>query len=85
MLCFLRYHRRYRRVPSIDQCYMHDMVCREEANVQFKRDMLVEENVLRTTGHDRRTTTDEVKALIRRSGFVPARRVLGEVAAIAAG
>jgi cyclic dehypoxanthinyl futalosine synthase len=36
--------------------------------------ILVEENVLRTTGHDRRTTTDEVKALIRRSGFVPARR-----------
>jgi len=36
--------------------------------------MLVEENVLKTTGHDRCTTVDQVKTLIRASGFVPARR-----------
>ncbi len=36
--------------------------------------ILVEENVLRTTGHDRRTTVENVKELISRSGFVPARR-----------
>ncbi|MEI6211627.1 MAG: CofH family radical SAM protein [bacterium] len=36
--------------------------------------ILVEENVLKTTGHDRRTTVENVKALIRSSGFIPARR-----------
>lgn len=36
--------------------------------------ILVEENVLKTTGHDRRTTVESVKSLIRTSGFIPARR-----------
>ncbi len=36
--------------------------------------ILVEENVLKTTGHDRQTTVARVKELIRASGFVPARR-----------
>ena len=36
--------------------------------------ILVEEQVLKTTGHDRRTTVAQVQALIRASGFVPARR-----------
>lgn len=36
--------------------------------------ILVEENVLRTTGHIRRTTVENVKTMIRNSGFIPARR-----------
>lgn len=36
--------------------------------------VLVEENVLKTSGYERRTTEDKVKGLIRRAGFVPARR-----------
>lgn len=36
--------------------------------------VLVEENVLRTAGHERAATVDRVQALIRRSGFTPAQR-----------
>ncbi len=36
--------------------------------------ILVEENVLHTTGHDRSTTLSELKAMISRAGFVPAQR-----------
>jgi len=36
------YHRRYRRVPTIDECEIGDPVCYFEANEQFKRDRLVE-------------------------------------------
>jgi len=36
------YHRRYRRVTTIDECYEDDLVCRTEANEQFQRDMEVE-------------------------------------------
>jgi cyclic dehypoxanthinyl futalosine synthase len=36
--------------------------------------ILVEENVLKTTGHERRITVGQVKAQIRAAGFVPARR-----------
>eukprot|EP00088_Acartia_fossae_P026171 TRINITY_DN2697_c0_g1_i1.p1 TRINITY_DN2697_c0_g1~~TRINITY_DN2697_c0_g1_i1.p1 ORF type:complete len:193 (-),score=25.48 TRINITY_DN2697_c0_g1_i1:171-749(-) len=36
------YHRRYPRVPTIDECYRDDVVCRFEANQQFMRDKLVE-------------------------------------------
>ena len=36
--------------------------------------ILVEENVLKTTGHHRHTSVEQVKALIRASGFVPAQR-----------
>ncbi|KAF4532235.1 hypothetical protein B566_EDAN004321 [Ephemera danica] len=32
------YHRKYPRVPTIDECYTDDVVCRFEANMQFKRD-----------------------------------------------
>ncbi|KOB69789.1 NADH dehydrogenase [Operophtera brumata] len=32
------YHQKYRRVPTIDQCYDGDVVCDFEANSQFKRD-----------------------------------------------
>ena len=57
------YHRRFNRVPGIEDCYTEDVVCRlvsthhpeqllltcvvrEEANVQFKRDWLVEEEIV---------------------------------------
>jgi cyclic dehypoxanthinyl futalosine synthase len=36
--------------------------------------VLLEENVLRTTGHDRATTLETVKTIIRRAGFTPAQR-----------
>ncbi|KAL1380227.1 hypothetical protein pipiens_001428 [Culex pipiens pipiens] len=32
------YHQKFRRVPTIDQCYTDDAVCFFEANNQFKRD-----------------------------------------------
>merc|ERR1711934_842313 len=40
------YHRKYPRVTGIEDCYTEDVVCREEANTQFKRDWLVEEEIL---------------------------------------
>jgi cyclic dehypoxanthinyl futalosine synthase len=36
--------------------------------------VLIEENVLRKAGHERLTTADTVKTIIRRAGFVPAQR-----------
>ncbi len=36
--------------------------------------ILVEENVLRTSGYEKRTTVEKVKLLIRDAGFVPALR-----------
>lgn len=32
------YHRRFRRVPTIDQCYTDDPVCYFEADMQYRRD-----------------------------------------------
>ena len=32
------YHRQYRRVPTVDQCYDYDVVCMYEADEQFARD-----------------------------------------------
>jgi len=40
------YHRRYRRVPTIDECYTHDHVCAFEADRQVKRDRDVEKNIV---------------------------------------
>lgn len=40
------YHRKYRRVPTIDQCYTDDPVCTVEANMQFVRDKEVEAEIL---------------------------------------
>lgn len=40
------YHKRYRRVPTIDECYMDDVVCREEANLQLERDRMVEDQII---------------------------------------
>ncbi|XP_015516769.1 NADH dehydrogenase [ubiquinone] 1 beta subcomplex subunit 10 [Neodiprion pinetum] len=40
------YHQKFRRVPTIDECYMDDPVCSYEANIQFKRDKLVESDII---------------------------------------
>lgn len=40
------YHRQYRRVPTIDQCYTDDVVCRFEADQQFRRDRMVDNEIL---------------------------------------
>ena len=40
------YHQKFRRVPTIDQCYTDDFVCKFEADQQFKRDRLVDNEVL---------------------------------------
>jgi len=40
------YHRRYRRVPTIDECYYKDPLCMFEAQQQFKRDKLVDDEIL---------------------------------------
>ncbi|KAK2727919.1 hypothetical protein QYM36_008406 [Artemia franciscana] len=39
------YHRTFRRVPTIDECYTDDYICRHEADEQFKRDRLVDQNI----------------------------------------
>ncbi len=41
------YHRRFRRVPTIDECYTDDEMCIFEANEQFKRDKAVDNEILR--------------------------------------
>ncbi len=46
-LCLFRYHRRLNRVPTIDECYMSDWICREEAQMQFVRDKKVEGAIVR--------------------------------------
>lgn len=40
------YHRQFRRVPTIDECYTDDIVCYIEANEQFKRDRMVDNEIL---------------------------------------
>lgn len=40
------YHEKFRRVPTIDQCYTDDVVCRHEATMQFKRDKKVDSEIL---------------------------------------
>ncbi|KAG0720173.1 NADH dehydrogenase [ubiquinone] 1 beta subcomplex subunit 10 [Chionoecetes opilio] len=40
------YHRQFRRVPTIDECYTDDIVCFAEANEQYKRDKLVDSDIL---------------------------------------
>ncbi|XP_060064152.1 NADH dehydrogenase [ubiquinone] 1 beta subcomplex subunit 10-like [Ylistrum balloti] len=40
------YHRRFNRVPTIDECYTDDELCRFEANQQFKRDKQVDSDIV---------------------------------------
>lgn len=40
------YHRRFRRVPTIDECHIGDEVCFYEANEQFLRDKRVDNEIL---------------------------------------
>ncbi|XP_013199461.2 NADH dehydrogenase [ubiquinone] 1 beta subcomplex subunit 10-like [Amyelois transitella] len=40
------YHKQYRRVQTIDQCYADDAVCDFEANSQFLRDKRVDSEIL---------------------------------------
>jgi len=40
------YHRSFRRVPTIDECYTDDYVCIYEANDQFIRDRNVDNEIL---------------------------------------
>ncbi|XP_076293617.1 NADH dehydrogenase (ubiquinone) PDSW subunit [Lasioglossum baleicum] len=40
------YHQQFRRVPTIDTCHERDLACYVEANYQFKRDKMVDEEVL---------------------------------------
>jgi len=39
------YHRRFQRVPTIDECHMDDIPCRTEANLQYFRDRGVEQAI----------------------------------------
>ncbi|XP_043485011.1 NADH dehydrogenase [ubiquinone] 1 beta subcomplex subunit 10 [Leptopilina heterotoma] len=39
------YHQKYRRVPTVDQCYTDDRVCIFEADEQFRRDRLVDSEI----------------------------------------
>lgn len=40
------YHQQFRRVPTIDQCYTDDAVCRFEADQQFRRDRMVDNEIV---------------------------------------
>ncbi|ELT92958.1 hypothetical protein CAPTEDRAFT_158459 [Capitella teleta] len=40
------YHRRYRRIPGVDECEIGDEICFYEVNKQFKRDKMVDGEVL---------------------------------------
>lgn len=41
------YHRKFKRVPTIDQCYNDDMGCFHEANEQYKRDRQVDFEIIK--------------------------------------
>ncbi|KAL1498174.1 hypothetical protein ABEB36_009015 [Hypothenemus hampei] len=40
------YHQKFRRVPTIDECYTDDVVCIYEANEQYKRDRNVDTEIV---------------------------------------
>jgi len=41
------YHRRFNRVPTVDQCDLEDPVCIYEADQQFYRDKQVDSNIVK--------------------------------------
>ncbi|XP_030840198.1 NADH dehydrogenase [ubiquinone] 1 beta subcomplex subunit 10 [Strongylocentrotus purpuratus] len=41
------YHQRFPRVPSIEECAVDDYVCMYEGNMQYKRDRLVDMEILK--------------------------------------
>ncbi|KAK2576439.1 hypothetical protein KPH14_005772 [Odynerus spinipes] len=40
------YHEKFRRVPTIDECYTDDIVCYTEANLQYHRDRAVDDAII---------------------------------------
>lgn len=40
------YHRQFRRVPTLDECFIDDPVCIYEADSQFRRDRLVDSEIV---------------------------------------
>ncbi|XP_022900349.2 NADH dehydrogenase [ubiquinone] 1 beta subcomplex subunit 10 [Onthophagus taurus] len=40
------YHEKMRRVPTVDECYTDDVACYFEANCQYKRDRLVDTEII---------------------------------------
>lgn len=40
------YHQKFRRVPTIDECYTDDLICYTEANYQYLRDKAVDDHIL---------------------------------------
>lgn len=47
------YHRKFKRVPSIDQCEVGDTPCFVEAHEQFRRDRMVDTEILSILRHRR--------------------------------
>jgi hypothetical protein len=40
------YHRKIRRVPTVDECKTDDLICVTEANSQYNRDLKIENTIL---------------------------------------
>ncbi|XP_074600215.1 NADH dehydrogenase (ubiquinone) PDSW subunit [Brevipalpus obovatus] len=40
------YHKKYKRVPTADTCYMDDFACRYEANQQYLRDRQIDDEIM---------------------------------------